>query len=153
MTYTYRPTTLADAKMIADHRYLMFAEMGMDTDMLAKARLRYLPWLQKRLENGVYTGIFVEHEGQVIGGAGMWISESAPSPTVQSTNNRRANIVNVYTYPDHRRQGLARDLMTRLIAIAKEGDYPAILLHASDAGRTLYESLGFQDTNELRLLL
>jgi hypothetical protein len=28
-----------------------------------------------------------------------------------------------------------------------------VILHSSDAGRSLYESMGFQATNEMRILL
>lgn len=151
--YTFRRATIADTEIIADHRYLMFAEMGMDEDQLAKARVHYVPWLAERLSNGIYTGILTEHNQAVIAGAGMWVGMGAPLPNLASSDHRRASIVNVYTYPDHRRKGLARELMKQLLDIAREEGYPVITLHASDAGRPLYESMGFQNTNELRILL
>lgn len=151
--YVFRHATPDDTGIIAEHRYLMFAEMGMDTTMLKKAQLYYGPWLEERLKNGVYHGILVEYDEQVIAGAGMWISHGAPLPNLHSADNRRANIVNVYTNPHHRRQGIARQLLERLIALAREEGYPVVQLHASEAGRPLYESVGFRDTNELRLLL
>jgi hypothetical protein len=35
----------------------------------------------------------------------------------------------------------------------KEQGFGSVVLHASDEGRPLYESLGFQPTNEMRLSL
>ena len=151
--YIFRPATIADTELIADQRYLMFAEMGMDTDILAKARVHYVPWLAERLSNGIYQGILVEYKQEVIAGAGIWLAMSAPLPQVNSSDHRRGNIVNVYTHPEHRRKGIARELMNRLISFAKAEGYPVLLLHASDAGRSMYESMGFQDAHELRLLL
>lgn len=151
--YTFRRATIADTGTIADHRTMMFAEMGMDNDMLIENRDYYEPWLAERLSNGKYIGILVECEQQVIAGAGLWVSMGAPLPTLQSSDHRRVTIVNVYTQPDHRRKGLARQLMTRLIDIAHEEKYPVLQLHASGAGRPLYESMGFLNTNELRLVL
>ena len=151
--YTFRTATVADTECIADQRYLMFAEMGMDTEMLAKARVHYVPWLVERLSNGIYTGTLVESDAIVIAGAGIWVGMGAPLPTLHSSDHRRASIVNVYTHPDHRRRGLARQLVSRLIDFAREENYPIITLHASDAGRALYESMGFRNTNELRLQL
>ena len=151
--YIFRHATLADTETIADHRYLMFAEMGMDVEMLAQARVHFVPWLVERLSNGSYIGILVECERQVISGAGLWVSMGAPLPALHSSDHRRATIVNVYTHPDHRRKGLARQLMNRLINIAREEGYPVVQLHASEAGRPLDESMGFRPTNELRLLL
>jgi ribosomal protein S18 acetylase RimI-like enzyme len=151
--YIFRRATITDTETIADHRTMMFAEMGMDVDMLNQNRDYYEPWLAERLSNGNYTGILVECEQQVVAGAGLWVSMGAPLPTLQSSDHRRANIVNVYTQPDHRRKGLARQLMDQLIDIAREERYPVLQLHASDAGRPLYESMGFRNTNELRLVL
>jgi len=153
MTYTTRLTTYADHIIIADHRYLMFAEMGMDADMLAQAREVYVPWLQTFIQAGDYIGVFSEYDNTVIAGAGMWLTTGAPLPALHSPDLRRANIVNVYTHPHHRRKGLAKQIVNQLIDIAREKGIPVVQLHASDAGRPLYESMGFTNTNELRLLL
>jgi hypothetical protein len=40
-----------------------------------------------------------------------------------------------------------------MIAWCREQGYKTVALHASDEGRPLYESLGFQPTNEMRLHL
>jgi len=152
--YIFRDATLADTETIADHRTLMFAEIGKVTlETLNENRHYYVPWLAERLSNGNYTGVLVEYEQEVIAGAGLWIAIGAPLPNLQSTDLRRANIVNVYTHPDHRRKGLARQMMTWLLDIARKGGYPTVQLHASDAGRPLYETMGFSNTNEFRLFL
>ena len=152
--YTFRHATIADTEIIADHRTLMFAEIGKVTlDTLKQNREYYVPWLAERLSNGNYTGILVEYEQAVIAGAGLWVAIGAPLPTLQSSDLRRANIVNVYTHPDHRRKGLARQMMTQLLDIARQEGYPVAQLHASNAGRPLYESMGFNNTNEFRLFV
>ena len=151
--YTFRRATIADTETIADHRTWMFAEIGIDMATLTENRAYYTPWLAERLSNGNYIGILVECEQEVIAGAGLWIAIGAPLPTLHSHDLRRANIVNVYTHPDHRHKGLAREMMARLLDIAREAGYPIAQLHASDAGRPLYESMGFNNTNEFRLFL
>lgn len=62
-------------------------------------------------------------------------------------------VVNVYTDPSHRRQGIARKLMEVIIDWCRSEGFGSVLLHASDEGRPLYESLGFTPTNEMRLML
>jgi GNAT superfamily N-acetyltransferase len=62
-------------------------------------------------------------------------------------------ILNMFTEPTFRRRGLARMLMQTMIAWCREQGYKTVALHASDEGRPLYESLGFQPTNEMRLHL
>ena len=66
---------------------------------------------------------------------------------------RRATILNLYTYPQYRRQGLARLLMQTMIDRCRGEGFASVSLHASDDGRLLYEALGFQPTNEMRLWL
>ena len=61
-----------------------------------------------------------------------------------------ANILNVYTLPENRRMGLARKQMQASLAWCSQHGVRAVILHASDDGRRLYESLGFKSTNELR---
>ncbi len=66
---------------------------------------------------------------------------------------RRAFIINMYTEPEYRKRGLARLIMEEMIRWCKEQGYAWVALHASDAGRHLYETLGFKPTNEMRLPL
>jgi ribosomal protein S18 acetylase RimI-like enzyme len=66
---------------------------------------------------------------------------------------RRGNILNVYTRPDCRRQGLARRLTGAAVEWCRSHGIATVILHASDDGRALYRSLGFQPTNEMRLTL
>jgi ribosomal protein S18 acetylase RimI-like enzyme len=65
----------------------------------------------------------------------------------------RANILNVYTRPESRRMGLARKLMDTALAWCRANHVQAVILHSSDDGRHLYESMGFKATNEMRILL
>ena len=55
--------------------------------------------------------------------------------------------------PAWRRRGLARRLMEAALVWCGEHGIRAVILHSSDDGRALYEKLGFQPTNEMRLLL
>jgi GNAT superfamily N-acetyltransferase len=66
---------------------------------------------------------------------------------------RRATILNVYTHPDHRKQGIGRQLMQTMIDWCRQQGFSFVSLHASKHGRHLYETLGFEPTNEMRLNL
>jgi len=59
-------------------------------------------------------------------------------------------VVNVYTEPEWRGRGIARALMKVLMEWAAGQGADRLVLHASDAGRPLYQSLGFEPTNEMR---
>ena len=72
--------------------------------------------------------------------------ESPRDPCIQ-----RAVILNVYTEPEFRKRGIARQVMLTILAWVKERGFRAVNLHASAEGRHLYEKLGFEATNEMRL--
>lgn len=59
--------------------------------------------------------------------------------------------MNVYTEPGQRGRGLARCLLETMIGWARARGLSLLYLHASPQGRALYESLGFEPSNELRL--
>ncbi len=74
-------------------------------------------------------------------------------PMPQEPALRRVTVLNVYTEPSHRRRGLARRVMRFIIDWCRDEGFACVQLHASDAGRPLYISLGFLTTNEMRLAL
>jgi predicted GNAT family acetyltransferase len=59
----------------------------------------------------------------------------------------------MYTDPDHRRRGLAKSIIEAMTCWCREQGFGWVSLHASDAGRHIYENLGFKPTNEMRLVL
>jgi len=65
----------------------------------------------------------------------------------------RATILNVYTDPEYRRRGIAHKLLQAMIAWCQREGFARVTLHASDHGRHLYESLGFEASNEMSLRL
>ena len=66
---------------------------------------------------------------------------------------RRATILNVYTEPGYRRRGIARQILETMISWCKQQGLARLTLHASEDGRRLYESLGFEPSNEMQLNL
>jgi len=150
---TIRKATMQDCATILHHRRSMFRDMGEGTpeelDQMVKDSA---PWLTTALVNGSYQGWLAEdHQRKVIAGGGVLISPWPPRPG--DSNPRRAVIFNVYTEPEVRQQGVARELMLLMIGWLREQGFRSVVLHASDAGRHLYETMGFQPTNEMRLRL
>jgi GNAT superfamily N-acetyltransferase len=147
----FRTATLDDVPVILHHRRSMFRDMGNSTpDELDKMVEATRSWLQRSLADGSYRGWLAQTpDGTVVAGGGIWISSWPARP--EDLNTRRALIGNLFTEPEFRRQGLARQLMLLMIQWLREQDFGSVVLHASDEGRPLYESLGFRPTNEMRL--
>jgi GNAT superfamily N-acetyltransferase len=153
-----RKATLQDCAVILHHRRSMFRDMGEGTpEELDQVVLDSAPWLAAALADGSYQGWLAEDgqgndgQGRVVAGGGVLISAWPPRP--RDSNARRAVIFNVYTEPEFRRKGLARELMLLMIQWLREQGFRSAVLHASDAGRHLYQTMGFQSTSEMRLQL
>jgi GNAT superfamily N-acetyltransferase len=105
-------------------------------------------------------------EGLMDGTCIVWMAEEAGAPVgcglvhivpwIPSTldpSRRRAWVHNVYTEPAYRRRGIAEGLMQAMLAWCREQGFYSVSLHASERGRRIYERLGFQASNEMRLFL
>jgi ribosomal protein S18 acetylase RimI-like enzyme len=150
--YDIRPATKEDAAIIAVQRRRMFLDMGCPDDAKMQVMLTsFLPWVRDAISSGRYLGMLATNVNQVAAGAGMLLLEAAPGYTNASTT--RAYIFNVYTELEYRRQGLARKLIQALLEEAKLRGIRSVSLHATDDGKSLYSELGFEASNEMRLLL
>src|SRR5215470_3897457 len=150
---TIRRATARDCDIILHHRRSMFESMKEGTaEELDRTVQIARPWLITALSNGNYQGWLAEDgQGQVVAGAGVVILSWPAGP--RNPENRRALIVNVYTEPEFRGRGLARRLMTTVLDWLKEQGFHLAALHASEAGKHLYETLGFRATNEMQIRL
>lgn len=130
-----RPATSADAPTIAHHRY--------PDEEDAAERPIYAAWLESALERGLYVGFLVSTDGgEVIAGAGLTLLEWGPARG--DPQPYRARVVNVWTRPDFRRRGLARELAGLCLKTARERGISHVSLGTSEMARPLYESLGFR---------
>jgi len=151
--FLVRPASADDAETIVEHRRAMFSEMGYrDGAAVDQMCAAFRPWLLPRLKTREYLAWFaVASDGTVAAGLGLWLMDWPPH--MIGLGARRGNIVNVYTIPRARRQGLARRLMETSLEWCRKNGIRAVILHSSEEGRPLYQALGFRATNEMRVIL
>jgi len=155
--FTIRPATTTDIPILARHRCAMFRDMGdlaaADWDALAAATARYCT---VALPAGEYVAWLVTPSGQpdqVVAGGGLQIRPILPRHAAGGGLQRpgpQGLIVNVYTEPAWRRNGLAALVVETIIAWSRANELAGLVLHAAPLGRPLYERLGFVATNEMR---
>jgi len=150
--FVIRPGTLDDVETIVAQRRAMFFDSGFhDEQKLDAMSAAFRPWLQSKMREGEYLAWFaVNAEGTIAAGLGLWLMNWPPH--MIGPGPWRGNILNVYTRPDSRRLGLARRLMETALAWCRANEVRAVILHSSDEGRPLYESMGFEPTNEMRIV-
>ena len=153
--YTIRQATLANADMdmIVSHRRKMFEDMGGTGQSIQAAFVpRFASWLHMQMESGKYLAWFaVTAEGEVVAGAGLWLLDWPPGYSDWSPF--RGYIFNVYTNQEHRRKGLGRLVVQAALDWSAAHNICYVSLHASEFGKSLYEAMGFAQTNEMRVIL
>ena len=159
--FTIRVATAADAATIAWHRARMWQDMGdVPDDLFEPLRVKCEAQLTQALASRTYLGWLASATAApdiIIAGAGVHLRNVMPHPlrtsgdTVAIAEGRHGTIVNVFTEPEWRRRGVAALLLQRIIAWSREERLDRLVLHASSAGRALYEKMGFVATNEMRL--
>ena len=159
--FTIRLATPEDSDTVAEHRARMFDEMGeVPPEAFEVLRTKSRDRLRNLIRRGEYVGwlaIPARDPNIIAGGAGIQLREVLPHPLSRANQwigiaeGRHAIIINVFTEPQWRRQGVALLLLHRIIDWARAEQIDCLVLHASEAGRSLYERLGFVGTNEMRL--
>lgn len=148
-----REASIEDIPLILYHRQAMFRDMDQGDETAHRImRANSEAFLRHAMPRGRYRGWLAETaDARIAAGAGIAIVDWPGSPTDPAP--RRGWVQNVYTEPEFRRAGLARRLMEHVIEWCRQDGFAGISLHASPYGRPLYEALGFEPTNEMRLRL
>ena len=153
MEIKIRRAYTGDLEHILHHRLAMFEEMGFrDAAVLDRVETVSQEYFTEALRAGTYLGWMAEDSnGQVVGGGGIVVANWPGYPSEEQA--KRAWILNMYTEPGARRCGVAKRLMQTMVEWCRCEGYGSVSLHASEAGRPLYEGMGFQPTNEMSLKL
>jgi len=149
--FSIREATPADIEVLVQHRLGMFRDMGVSEAELAAMEGHARAYFRRAVPDRKYVAFLAENHGRVIAGGGIIIIHWPAGRG--DLRDSKAMILNMYTEPEFRRRGLGRRLMEKMIAWCRAQGYKSVSLHASDAGRPLYEALGFRPTNELKLTL
>jgi ribosomal protein S18 acetylase RimI-like enzyme len=151
--YNIRPATLEDAPVIVDQRRGMFLDIGFaDDGNMAHMLEEFRPWLEQKMSAQEYMAwVAVSPKNAIVAGLGLWLIEWPPH--LIGSAKHRGYILNVYTHPNHRRQGLAKKLTQIAVKWCEDHKIDFVFLHASQYGKSVYEALGFKQGSEMRLRL
>ncbi len=122
MNYELKPLTLAELPDLVALEESCFGHPWSET------------MFRKDLENPVAVYYAVMYEGKPVAYMGLWLVAD------------EGQITNVAVSPLHRRKGLAKRLICRMIALAKERKLSCLTLEVRESNTpaiSLYESLGF----------
>jgi GNAT superfamily N-acetyltransferase len=145
---TIRKATLADLPMLLSYRRAMAEEMDRADHLAVNRMIAALePYLRSAIAEGRWHSWIAEPGGCASVEIVQWV------PGRQDPTPRRAWIHSVYVEPACRRRGVGRQLTETILGWCREQAFQWVYLHASEEGRPLYESLGFEPATEMRLRL
>ena len=108
---------------------------------MSKVEKESYEYYKRALQTGEHIAYLVYDNGKFIGAGG--VSFYQVMPTYHNPSGKKAYIMNMYTAPEYRRQGIAYRTLDLLVKDAKEQGILQIALEATDMGRPLYEKYGF----------
>ena len=145
-----RQADVADVPILVEARRRMFVDMGDDCPALDAVDAASAAWLAERIPTGAASGLIAEDaDGQWIGALSVRHEDTPPS--AGNPAGRQSYIFGLWVRHECRRRGVARALVTAAVEDARERGEGAVLLNATDVGRPLYESLGFEVAPAMRL--
>jgi ribosomal protein S18 acetylase RimI-like enzyme len=144
---TYRKLTSHDANILVDCRILYLKETQGDqpSDKELQLRNKLTEYFKKTLSENTLIAWIAEYNKQPIGFGGMAIHYNPGS--FDMINGKEGYILNMYTLPDYRKNGICSEILERLVMEGKELDLSRIYLHASDDGIKLYRGYGFAESD------
>lgn len=143
MNLIFRKATIDDLDFLTETRIEVLRAANKLSDKTNMTKVEHLSYeyYQKALLDGTHSAYLVFDDGRFAGAGG--ISYYQVMPTFHNPSGNKAYIMNMYTRPEYRRQGIARKLLTILINDAKARGVSFITLEATKMGRPLYENAGF----------
>ena len=153
MALNYRKATIDDLEILTETRIEVLRaanQLSNDVDM-SEVQKQSFAYYQNALKNDTHVAYLI-FDGETFVGAGG-VSYFQVMPTYHNPTGKKAYIMNMYTKPDYRRQGIAIKTLDLLVADAREKGITAISLEATDMGRPLYEKYGFVKMNDEMELL
>lgn len=141
--YKYKRATIEDIDELVRTRIIVLRaanKLSVNVDMSVVEKESYA-YYKRALESGNHISYLVYGDGTFIGAGG--VSFYQVMPTYHNPTGKKAYIMNMYTAPEYRRQGIAMHTLDLLVKDAKAHGVSQIALEATDMGRPLYEKYGF----------
>ena len=140
MEIQYKKLTDKELDTFIDTRIKQLREEGATEDIDLKPALR--DYYERHMADGTFVSWIALDEDKIIGTSGMSFVEKPPY--FGCPNGKIGLLSSMYTSNEYRRQGIAKELLTRVVKEAKDYGCGAVQITASDMGVMLYTDFGFR---------
>ncbi|WP_455618134.1 GNAT family N-acetyltransferase [Eisenbergiella sp.] len=144
MEIVYREATKSDIETLINLRleYLISDRGSLSEKEKKQITDQLINYLGRNIDE-TFTAILAEINGEIVSTAYLSISEKPANPSF--ITGKIGTILNVYTKPQFRKQGISTKVLAMLIDKAKKYNISKIELSATEMGKSLYERLGFRE--------
>lgn len=122
--------------------YLLEDHGAIPKEQLEKIQEKLPDYFRRHLNKDCFV-YSVKNESEIISCCFLLVTEKPSSPAF--INGIVGTVMNVYTKPEYRRQGLAGKLLKMLLDDSEKMGLDFVELKATDSGYRLYKSVGFED--------
>lgn len=145
MNIEVRKAELCDMDLLMQWRRRVLQEVfsipdGKLSKELEQENRRYY---QAAIAREEHVACFASVNQEIVGCGGICVYQEMPSP--DNPKGSCAYLMNIYTCPEYRGNGIGREVVMWLVKQAKDRDIQKIYLETSECGRTLYQKMGFCD--------
>ncbi|MBR4947407.1 MAG: GNAT family N-acetyltransferase [Clostridiales bacterium] len=137
---TYQKLTKAQLDTFIQMRIRQLREEGATEDIdLVPALLDYY---ERHMADGTFVSWLAMDGDKIVGTSGMSFVEKPPYFSCPS--GRIGLLSSMFTDPDYRRMGIAKELLSRVVEEARNYGCGCVQITASDMGVLLYTDFGFK---------
>jgi GNAT superfamily N-acetyltransferase len=146
----YRFAATVDIDALVEMRAAFLAEVSGASPSGPTLLAALTSYFRRAVPSGEYVASLAECDDQIVATSGLVYHRHPPSPA--NILGCEAYVMNVYTRPEWRGQGIATTILRKLIDHARQNNCCRVTLHALPQARSIYGKAGFKaiDT-EMRL--
>jgi len=149
-----RPCERDEWPAFAECVYAMWRDIGAAPQDIKKDwREEILRFLATATEAEQFQGCVAVAGHRIVGSAGGQIWTGLSPQILKPSYRLRGYLWGVYVAPEYRGRGVAQALTEAVVSHLQSLGCTQVHLHASPAGRPVYEKLGFAPSNEMNLML
>ena len=140
MEIEYRKLSVKELDVFIEMRINQLREEGAKEDIDLKPAL--LDYYKRHMKDGTFVSWLALDGNNIIGTSGMSFVEKPPYFGCPS--GKIGLLSSMFTNPNYRRNGIAKELLSRIVNEAKQYGCGTIQITASDMGVKLYTDFGFE---------
>lgn len=140
MEIQYKKLTAGELGAFIDMRINQLREEGAKEELDLKPALK--DYYERHMADGTFVSWLALDGKKIVGTSGVSFVEKPPYFSCPS--GKIGLLSSMFTSPEYRRQGIARQLLSRVVGEAKAYGCGTIQITASDMGVLLYTDFGFQ---------